>query len=204
MDDYIIKYIADFLKPWKPQLRQVDTGCLVEKSEAELRTEISNAIRSEIERLRELVPNYFAREAIQKTREDARNILQSIDQLEKQLASKTLSPELQLRLHLDAKGDQAVANAPGPRLRDALKTVRELCQAADDRQPQADQEKFWCATIALSLINDFSKKRPTAGSVKTPYCAIAGLLYQSVTGREESLRGVCQDVLRPYLDLLPS
>ncbi|GGI23771.1 hypothetical protein [Bradyrhizobium guangdongense] len=197
MDDDTVKYIADFLKPWRIQQKQLPTGHLVEKSKAELLAEISAAVQREIDRLRELAPDYFSRSAIQNTRQQAREIVAAIDQLTLLLSAKTLSPELRLRLGLDL---------PSPRALDALHEVRRLCQAADDDQPGADQVKFWCVTVALNLMLRFSQKRPTAGSIKTPFCAIAGLLYQSVTGDEENLRSICQAVLRPYqeIDILPT
>lgn len=195
MDNDVSSFIVDFLKPWAAQQKQLPTGFLVEKSKAELFAEISAAVQREIDRLRELVPNYFSRNAIQKTRYDAREVIAAVDHLTGLLSAKTISPELRLRLGLDL---------PEPRVLDALNEVRALCLAADENQPSADQIKFWCVSVALSLMLRFSQKRPTAGSVKTPFCAIAGLLYQSVTGEEENLRSICQTVLRPYQALLPT
>jgi hypothetical protein len=86
---------------------------------------------------------------------------------------------------------------------DALHTVRVRCQAGADNQPNADQVKLWCVRTAISLVLDFSKNNPSAGSTKSSYCVIASLLYESVTGEKElQLRRICQDVLRPYLPLL--
>ena len=95
-----------------------------------------------------------------------------------------------------------MANMPVPRLLDALKEVREICQVADDNQPQADQVKFWCANIAIRLVLRFSQENPSAGSEKSKYCRIAALLYESVMGKAHSLRRICQEVLRPYQPLL--
>lgn len=204
-DEEIVKYIVDFLKPWSNQHKpvqtgylveqQIPTGYLVEKSKPELLAEISAAVQREIDRLRDLVPAYFSRNAIQKTRHDARDVIAAIDRLTALLSAKTMSQELRLRLGLDL---------PAPRVLDALHEVRELCQAADANQPGNDQIKFWCVTVALNLMLRFSQKRPSAGSIKTPFCAIAGLLYQSVSGSEENLRRTCQEVLRPYQPLLPT
>lgn len=208
VDGDIVKYIVDFLKPWKPQRRQIETGehaCEMEfKSEADLKAEISNAVAEQLSRLQTIVPSFLARTAIEKTRHDARDLIETIDELQRLLLSKTLSPELRIRLGDDGRPvDPSVDinNLPVPRLLDALNNVRQRCQAADENQPQRDEIKFWCATKAIGLILKYSEKRPRAGSVKTPYCTIAGLLYQGVTGEEQSLRGVCQDVLRPYLSL---
>lgn len=190
-----VKFIVDFLKPWAIQQKQLPTGYLVEKSKSELLAEISAAVEREIDRLRELVPDYFSRNAIQKTRYDAREVIAAIDHLTGLLLAQTISPELRLRLGLDL---------PAPKVLGALNEVRALCHAADENQPGADQVKFWCASIALNLMLRFSQKRPSAGSVETPFCTIAGLLYQSVTGDEENLRSICQSVLKPYQPLLPT
>jgi hypothetical protein len=207
-DDEIVQAIANSLKPWKSRLRQLDTGYLVEKSDEELLAEISTSVRAEIDRLRNnTVPNFFGRDAIRKTRDDARDILKSIDQLKEQLSAKTLSPELRLRLGLDIPltGDPSeITNMPVPRLLEALRIMRDLCQAAADNQPDADQVKLWCVRTALRLVLRFAKNRPSAGSDQTAYCIIAGLLYQGLTGKEQHLRRICQDVLRPYLSLLPT
>ena len=98
-----------------------------------------------------------------------------------------------------------IANMPIPRLLDALQEVRDICQAADENQPQADQVKHWCVRTALRLMLQFSEDDPTAGSAKSPYCMISSLLYQVVTGKEGELRRICQDILKPYHDaqLLP-
>ena len=205
-DDGLVEAITNELKPWSPQRRQLKTGFLEEKSKAEVMTEISNAVRGEIDRLRQIVPDYFSRDAIKKTRDEARNIAASIDRVAEQLSAKTLSPELRLRLGLDIPltGDPSeITNMPVPRLLDALRAVCDLCQAAADNQPGADQIKLWCVRVALNLVLRFSKNRPSAGSPLTCYCIIASLLYESVTGEKGlPLRRICQDVLRPYLPLL--
>jgi hypothetical protein len=104
------------------------------------------------------------------------------------------------------KGTEAdIANMPIPKLLDALHEVRVICEAAVKNQPQTDQVKLWCTRTALRLILRFSETRPSAGSPNTSYCRIAGLFYQGVTGEAAALRRICQDVLRPYvdMDLLP-
>ena len=213
-DDEIVQAITDSLKPWAPQKRQIETGErageMETKSKTELQVEISEAVRKEIVYLQTTaVPDFYGREAIRNTRNDARDIIKSIDRIEKQLSAKTLSPELRVRLglHTSLIGSPAdIANMPVPRLLDALKDVHDICQAADDNQPITDQVKFWCVGIAFRLVIRFSEDDPTAGSADSPYCAIAGLLYQSVTGKKhQQLRRICQKMLQPYIrdGLLP-
>lgn len=196
-EDQIVEAVVDALRPWKPQHRQIETGRrageIVAKADAEVLAHISDAVRSEIVRFRTLVPDFFDRDAIRKTRDDARDIIKSVDRLKEHLLAKTFSPELRMRLDVRRS-----------RLLDALNEARDICQAADENQPQADQVKLWCAQIAIRLMLDFSLSRPAAGSGNTEYCRIASLLYESVTGdRDENLRHICQDVLRPYQSLLP-
>jgi hypothetical protein len=209
-DIEIVRAIADALKPWRPQYRQIETGkragWLIAKSSVQMRADISKTVREEISRFRvEAVPHFFSRDAIRKTRGDARDLIKLIDRLTKQLSAATLSPELRLRLgeHDRVIGSPAdIGNMPVPRLLHALKEIRDICQAADDNQPQTDEVKRWCALIAFRLVRTFSSDDPSAGSDKTAYCIIAGLLYESVTGKEERLRGVCQSILEPYQPLL--
>jgi hypothetical protein len=194
-DDQIVEAIADALKPWKPQRQQIETGTkagwIVDKSKAEVLATISDAVREDILRLRATVPNFFDRKAIKNTRNDARDILRSIDRLKRQLSAKTLSPELRLRLsHV-------------PHLLDTLNAARELCRAADDNQPTADQVKLWCARVAMTLVLKFSDENPSAGSVRSKYCEISDLLYWAVTRKKQSLRRICQDMMKRYRPLLP-
>jgi hypothetical protein len=206
-DDDLVEAITSALRPWAPQRKQLASGFIAEKSEAEVTEELSAVVRGCIDLLRQTVPDYFSRDAIRKTRDEARDIATAIDRVTELLSAKTISPELRLRLGMDTPmtGDPAeITNRPIPRLLDALHTVRVHCQAGADNQPNADQVKLWCVRSALNLVLGFSECRPSAGSAKTSYCVIASLLYESVTGEKElQLRRICQDVLRPYLPLLP-
>jgi hypothetical protein len=208
--DELVGAVALALKPYAPRLRQIETGEIVQKSEADVHAEALEAVRSDIEQFRTVsVPDFFGREAIRKTRDDARAIIKAVNHLTGLMEAKTLAPALRLRLgdHDKLRGTPAdIANMPVPRLLDALQEVRDVCQAADENQPQADQVKHWCARIALRLMLRFSEDDPTAGSARSPYCMISSVLYQVVTGKEGlELRRICQDVLKPYHDaqLLP-
>jgi hypothetical protein len=202
-DDELVDAITRALKPWAPQMTQAESGEIEVDPQPE--KAISAAVRAEIVRFRSTVPGFLHRDAIRKTREDARSIIKLASTLEDRISEKTLSPELRLRLgqHDRLIGSAAdIANMPVPRLLRTLKEIRNLCQAADDNQPGTDEVKRWCALIAFRLIRTFSTDDPSAGSDNTAYCTIAGLLYESVTNKEERLRGVCQSVLEPYQSLL--
>jgi hypothetical protein len=204
IDNEIVQAIVGALKPWAPQMRQLETG--EQEADPQPEAAISGAVRAEILRFRTTaVPHFFHRDAIKKTRDDARAIIKAIDNLTEHLSALTMSPELRVRLgqHDRLIGSPSdIANMPVPRLIEALLEVRGICQSADENQPQADQVKKWCAMIAIRLVLRFSTKKPNAGSDQSAYCTIAGYLYESVTGKEERLRGVCQNVLKPYLPLL--
>jgi hypothetical protein len=147
--------------------------------------------------LRQASPDYFDREAIRKTRDDARKIIGLIDRLDEALRSRGLAPELRMRLALEVDSDAHAANAPAGRLLVALGEVRELCQAGDDNQPSADQVRIWCARVAFTLMHQFSEEKPTSGSPDSTYRAIAGLLYEILTGeRDRDLERACEDHLR--------
>lgn len=149
-----------------------------------------------IRTLRRASPEYFDREAIRKTRDEARDIVRFIDRLDRALRPEALSPELRLRLALEVEARKST-NSPGQRLLASLSEVRELCQAGDDNQPSADQVRIWCARIAYSLMHRFSDEPITSGSPDSTYRAIAGLLYEVLTGeRDRDLKRACDEHLQ--------
>jgi hypothetical protein len=65
--------------------------------------------------------------------------------------------------------------------------------------PRYDQAKRGCAGLAISLMDDFSTKLPTSVTARSPYRAIASLLFEAVTGQQGAdLRRPCQTVLRSW------
>jgi hypothetical protein len=154
-----------------------------------------------IRALRRNAPSYFNRKAVRKTREDARAILKCIGHLEDQIHRDDLAPELRLRLGLDVpslKGTPAdLDKMPVPQLVNALKIVRDLCEAGVKNQPSEDQIRIWCAKTAHTLMVRFSTKKPSSGSADSSYRVIAGLLYEILTGeRERDLKRACDDELK--------
>lgn len=149
-----------------------------------------------IRALRRASPEHFNREAIRKTRDDARSIAGLIDRIEDALTSESLAPELRLRLSLNAEADRAT-NSPGRRLLMVLNEVRALCQAGEENQPSADQVRIWCARTAYSLMFKFSEEHITSGSPDSAYRAIAGFLYEVLTGEaNRDLKRACDDHLQ--------
>jgi hypothetical protein len=180
VDDEIIVAITRALKPWAPQMRQIESG--EQEADPQPEAAISGAVRAEVLRFCTMaVPDFFHRNAIKQTRDDARAVIKAIDSLTDLLSALTISPELRVRLgqHDRLIGSPSdLANMPVPRLVEALLEVRGICQSADENQPQADQVKKWCAMIAIRLILRFSTTKPNAGSDQSAYCTIAGLLYE--------------------------
>ncbi|WP_334406618.1 hypothetical protein [Bradyrhizobium sp. AZCC 2289] len=150
-----------------------------------------------IRALRRAGPEYFDREAIRKTRDDARTIIDLIDRLDETLRSEALAPEIRLRLALEKAPDANTAKAPADRLLIALSDVRELCRAGEENQPSADQVRIWCARIAYSLLDRFSEETPASGSPRSPYRVLAALLYEVLTGdADHDLKRACDEHLR--------
>jgi hypothetical protein len=184
-DRIIVADIINILKPWRPQLRQTDSGYLIQKTNTELRSEISQAVTNAITLLREASRDFFHRDAIRKVRDSARGIIKTIEDLERQL--RAAPPELQLRLNLDICLDQL----------EPLKRVREACEVADNTQPSNDPIKAWCATTVAQLILKFSERRPTSSSPNSPFREITSLIYQAITVEPNAdLKRACDDVLR--------
>jgi hypothetical protein len=151
-----------------------------------------------IRTLRRAAPDYLDRSSIRKTRDDARTILQSIAELKRHVQRSTLSPELKLRLGLDATGSSSeIANMPVPRLLETLQIISEICEAADQGQPSEDPVKVWCAKVAHTLMFRFSDERRSSGSPRSSYRIIAGLLYEILTGEaHRDLKRACDNHLR--------
>ena len=150
-----------------------------------------------IRALRRSSPEYLNREAIRKTRDDARTIIDLIDCLEEKLRSQTLAAEIRLRIGLEMGEGAHAGNTPAGRLLIALREVRELCHAAETNQPSADPVRIWCASIAYSLMHSFSEEAPTSGSLRSPYRLITALLYEVLTGEAgRDLKRACDEYLR--------
>jgi hypothetical protein len=129
-----------------------------------------------------------------------------IELLECLLRSKTLSPEIQMRLALEQPlPDEYMMNSPGFRLLRSLEDVRDACEAAEANQPSEDPVRQWCATTAFTLMHRFSKKEIVSGSPRSPYRALAGLLFEVVTGeRGRDLKRACNDHLKAMRPLITS
>jgi hypothetical protein len=151
-----------------------------------------------IRALRRANSEYLDREAIRKTREDARAVIGAIAHLDETLRLSTLAPELRLRIGLGISEDDVhAANSPAIRLLRSLEEVRALCEEGELNQPPTDQTKIWCARIAFSLMHQFSDEKVTSGSPDSTYRVLTGLLYEVLTGEaERDLKRACDDHLR--------
>lgn len=153
----------------------------------EIRSHLSrNGMCGVVRLLRRAAPEYLEREAIEKTRDDAREIEKLATKLSELLARTTLAPELRIRL--------------GPnrhRLLADLEEIRRICGEAEKNQPGTDQLLLWCARIAYTLVYRFSEKMPTSGSPRSPYRVTASLLYEALTGEPgHDLRRACDAYLK--------
>lgn len=137
-------------------------------------------IHEMIKLLNEVVPQFYAREAVRRTRNDAKAIRAAVVQLERQI--KNASPEMRLRLK--------------PPLLASLQPLRTECDAAIKAAPPTDKVKEWCARTALHLIVKFSDRAPASSEI-SPYRKITGLLYQAITGEaDRDFKRACDNLLR--------
>lgn len=142
--------------------------------------------------LRRTSPEFFEREAIRKTREDACAIAAASQKLAELVEQATLAAEMRLRLEPEKE-----------RLLSALQAVRGICEDAKENQPSDDQVRRWCAKVAFTLMVRFSDKPPTSGSANSPYRVITGLLYEIVTGEAgRDFKRACDDELKDMRPLL--
>jgi hypothetical protein len=159
----------------------------------EIREHLSrNGMCGTIRVLRRAAPLHLSREAIRKTRDDAREISRAATHLQGKIEQTTLSAELAMRISPERA-----------RLLDTIKAIQEICEAADHSQPHEDPVRIWCAKIACTLVLRFSDKRPSSGSVRSSYRVIAGLLFEVLTGIHGcDLRRACDDELKAMRPLL--
>jgi hypothetical protein len=153
----------------------------------EIRSHLTrNGMYTVVRTLRRAAPGYLERDAIRKTREDARAIAKSAGKLAALLDRATLSPEMQLRLEPEKE-----------RLFEGLHRLQNLCVLADQNQPDGDLLLEWCARIAFTLLFRFSDKTPTSGSAQSPYRVVASLLYEVVTDQQgHDLKRACDKHLK--------
>jgi hypothetical protein len=177
----LVQMIVDELNPWK------------EDYPAE---HIRDAVAQDINLLREVSEDHFSREAIRKTRDDARALKDEIERLEQML--RCASPELQLRLKLNP-----VPGWQNPLFAE-LAAARQECDRAVAGAPQTDEVKKWCARTAFRTIRKFSLHEPT-GTNEGPFRVITGHFYEAVTGKaEQDLKRACDDHLRRVREAIES
>ena len=154
--------------------------------------EIAAAVREAIDLLLDVIPDFFSRAAIQKTRTTAREAIKAIDRLERLIEA---SPELRLRipvkdLHLDSHPARLFAG---------LKWLRETSKDAIDASlttGRKNQVKEWCVQVAWILIHRFSAQKPGYGP-ETAFPRVTALIYEAVIHEHEAsdFRVLCQNWL---------
>src|SRR5262245_49686594 len=138
IDDLAVT-IADVLKPWR------EHGWQDERRRYH-QAEVSAAVLKQIKLLRAVVPEHFTREAVRKTRDDARDLVKTIKKLERQLNRiKWHSPELRIRLGLSE-----------PFLAE-LARLCDVCEEADQAAGKEDRCKRQCIQTAGHLIYVYSE-----------------------------------------------
>jgi hypothetical protein len=150
------------------------------------RVEVLAVVREQISLLSATTPEHFTREAIRKTRDDARDLLKTIKRLEHQIGRiRRSSPELRIRLGL--------SGAPPTTWCVDLAWMRAACEDAIRAASNEDRCKRRCVSTARFLIMVCSESEPTINFTN----AIAGLLYAAVTGeKDQDFRWLCQQLLK--------
>jgi hypothetical protein len=189
----LIRAIADQLKPWR---------C----SEGDVLAKIRSIIQETAEGLSEGPATGFRKQ----NKQYAMRLLDNLVALQDLLARAPAGFLWNLANWSEPKklGTSLVKRqTQWKKLRETVNELVPQCKAAirnpTGASPLTRWEKTHVAVNALSLMKHLSAKRPTAGTDNTPFCVIASLLFEAVTGeREASLRRACQRIL-PLLDALP-
>jgi hypothetical protein len=199
-DDFVCS-IVESLKPWRPQLRQIE-----QKTDTKLHTEISGAICEHVNLLRATAPEHFTSEARRRTRDSAHDLIKTVKRLQDQLKRiRRSSPELRIRLRLapvsSASSFDGVTTtfAVLPRLANLdadLAWLRETCwEAVRATKDTKDHCKRWCVQTAWLWIKLYSENDPTISRTG----AVAALLYEATTGmkpKKTDFRWLCQQMLK--------
>jgi len=141
--DRTIAEIADELEPWQQPWRGH-------------REQVLRVIKDEIELVREDLTDH-ARDAIEKNRDNARDIIKSIDKLEKQLK------KARFLWWLSSPANPAI---------ESLRRISVVCKNYTEPNRQ-NYAKLYCARTAVCLIRLISEKSPTNGSTNAPLRIIA-------------------------------
>jgi hypothetical protein len=170
------------------------TGHLKPRRQQYSLPEILNAVSEQVRFLQDVFPSFYSREAIKKTRADAKLLCADIKRIEGRIARA--SPELRMRLKLVMPPHQSeTVSHIHPLLRE-LAIARQECSAAIEHATAKDRYKEWCARIAWHLVRRFSEREP-GSSDNSPFRKITGLLYQVATGEaDRDLKRACDNMLR--------
>jgi hypothetical protein len=130
----IVRLIAEALEPWNSVYTE---------------SNITPDIIKKLQLLQSCHRQHFDRKAVNRTTNDAREIIGLIERLKKRL---DVGPsEIQMRLNMD-------------RTRRQLDEIRHACKLAEKEtltDGRKDQTKHWCVRIAVGLRMRFSQQRRT-------------------------------------------
>jgi hypothetical protein len=199
--DDLVDSIVKELRPFRPQWTDDDVPTM---------DEVRSAVHRQINFLLGVIPHFYDRDAIIKTRENARDLIGAIDELERKLLDASL--ELRMRLKLDLPSDIATDifgefqfRYCRPALFDELNSVRRECDIAIEQSLKSgrkDQVKRWCVKSGGLLILRYSKSKPTY-SDDSKFPRITGYIYEIVKPNHDpdadgsdqagSFRRLCQE-----------
>jgi len=159
--------------------------------------EVPGRICQNLEAWKSTMHATFDREAVRQDRERARNVIEKIDELERDLM---LTSPRDLKIDFSTK-DVHPDSHPG-RLFAELANVRERCEAIEAETLAAgrkDQVKQSCAETALFMIKVFSTEEPSSNSAKTPFREITGLIFEALTGEPaRDLERACDEAIKGW------
>jgi hypothetical protein len=172
----LIQLIVQAIKPWNEAYSEAD---------------VKKGVTDSLNLLCSTVPQNFSREAIKKTRQNARDVKAAAQQLERLLINAT--PEMKLWLKLDP----VPASWRHPIFAE-LDSIKEQCSRAEAAQTRENNIHDWCARFGYRIVLKFSKDEPT-GTDEGPYRKVTMYLYEAVTGEpDRDLRRACFDHLKQF------
>jgi hypothetical protein len=187
--DELVELIISELKPFREQWHGAVPSI----------EEVRAAVWGEIHSLRKM--GLYDRDAIVKTRKDARNIIRAADNLQNALI--TAGRELQLRLKLDFDR---------PEIFDELNAIRKECGSAINQgltSGRKDQVKRRCAQRASILILKLSKHELTYAD-DSIFPRVTAFIYEIVSpgsddfdedGPKSSFRRLCKELMNDLAQL---
>lgn len=163
------------------------------------------ALRRQLTRLR-AVEKRYQREAIKEKRKRAKDIIKTIDRLQRQIEDAPALLKLGLSLidlghliepsEIERRRVIRLGEVSSIGTKRFLTMLRRQCEAQLSHLPQSDRLKLECARAAHYLICAYTKGKP-ASTVNSPFRKITGLLYERVAGVwGADLKRACEKVVK--------